>query len=381
MSLSEKRRLDVFAEGLDLTTPVMMLTQAQRQADLNDPAPNTSAGAGAATKMSDEQVKGLVAASAKTLDPPPPSSAWTIGLSISDQPDVDLLRLGLGAEHVSSVAEQFALFLLAAQYRLAYGGDLRKQGFTQRLHELVVRFNRKNFGPKQILRNYLAWYLKMLTPVEVRAGYAEASDEIGVSPPADLGIADTSTPPDPDSADFPYIRARCLTAMRKRMNQEIDSRVILGGRTTGYTGTYPGLAEEADLAIRSRKPLYLIGGFGGCARVIIDAVEGKNPQELTLEYQEKSTSNPGYAEFVKVFNNRAGATGANTAGEPMVEPIRYEALVGRFQECGVAGLAAANGLSLAENEKLFTTTDVKEMIYLVLKGLLDVRSGERPSKT
>ncbi len=367
VSLSEKRRLDVFAEGLALTTPVMMLTQAQRQANLNDPAPSTSAGAGAAMKMSDEQVKGLVAASAKTLDPPPPRSAWTIGLSISDQPDVDLLRLGLGAEHISSVAEQFALFLLAAQYRLAYGGDLRKQEFTEHLHDLVVRFNRSNFGPKQILRKYLAWHLEMLTPVEVRAGYAEAFEEIAVSPPADLGIGDTTTPPDTSSADFSYIRARCLTAMRERMNQDIDSRVILGGKKTGYAGIYPTLAEEADLAIRSRKPLYLIGGFGGCAKVIIDAVEDKNPQELTLEYHSKS--NPGYAEFVKAFNDRAAVSEMNAASTPVVEPINYAELVARFKSCGVAGLSAANGLSPEQNQTLFTTTDVTEMISLVLKGL------------
>ena len=377
VSVSEKRRLDVFAHGLDLTTPVMMLTQAQRQADLNDPAASTSPGAGEPTEMSDEQVKGLVAASAKTLDPQLRSIAWTIGLSISDQPNVDLLRLGLGPEHVSNAAEQFALYLLAAQYRLAYGGDLRKQGFTEQLHELVARFNRKNFGPKQVLRNYLAWYIKVLTPVEVREAYAEASEEIGVKPPADLGIDDDSIPPDASSPEFPFVRARCLTAMRERMNQDIQARIIIGGKLEGYTGAYPGLVEEADLAIRSRKPLYLIGGFGGCARAIIDAFKGSNPVALTQSYQEQSKSNPGYAEFVKAFNGRVAATVKNVAEKPIAEPIDYAALVTRFQDFGVAGLSAANGLSLEENETLFATTDVKEMVYLVLKGLLDVRSGTR----
>jgi hypothetical protein len=381
VSVSEQRRLDVFALGLNLTTPVMMLTQAQLQADLNDPASGTAAAdASAPTGMSDEQVKGLVAASAKTLDPPPRSAAWTIGISISDQPDAELLRLGLGPEHVSSAAEQFALYFLAAQYRLAYGGDLRKRGFTERLHELVARFNRKNFGPKQILRNYLAWYVKMLTPIDVRAGYAEASEEIGVSPPADLGIGDTTIPPEESSADFPYIRARCLTAMRARMNQDIDARVVLGGESVGYNGTYPGLAEEADLAFRSRKPLYLIGGFGGCARVIIDAFEGKNPLELTENYQERSKSNQGYADFVKAFNARAAASGKDASGKPVVESIDYASLAARFKEYGVEGLSAANGLSTEENETLFATTDVKEMVYLVLKGLLEVRNGDSAGK-
>jgi hypothetical protein len=377
VSVSEKRRLDVFAQGLNLTTPVLMLTQAQRQADLNDPAPGTSSGAGAPTEPSDEQVKDVVVASAKIVDATLPSKGWMIGLSISDQPEVDLLRLGLGPEHVSDAAEQFALFLLAAQYRLAYGGDMRKKGFTEQLHELVARFNRKNFGPKQILLNYVAWYLAMLTPAAVRAVYAEAAEEIVVSPPVDLAIDDLEMPPDQECADFPYTRARCLTVMRKQMNQDIQARVILGGKTVGYTGTYPGLAEEADFAIRSRKPLYLIGGFGGCARVIIDAIQVKSPQELTLTYQEESKNNPGYAQFVKAFNERAAASDNDDTGKPVVELIDYVALVDRLQSYGVAGLSAANGLSPEENETLFATTDVKEMVYLVLKGLLDVRSGER----
>ena len=313
-------------------------------------------------------------ASAAIVDPTRQPGGWMVGLSISDQPEPDLLRLGFGPEHVSDASTEFALFLLAAQYRLAYGGDLRKEGFTEKLHELVLRYNSKNFGPKQVLWNYLAWYIPLLTPVADRARFAAGSQEVGVDPPSDLNIADPKTPPDDKSPDFPYIRARCLTAMRQRMDRDIRARVVLGGKTVGYTGTYPGLAEEADLAIRSRKPLYLIGGFGGCARVIIDAVKGLKPVELTLPYQETSQSNPGYAEFVIEFNKRAAASGKDEAGNPVVEPINYGDMVARFESHGIAGLSADNGLSAEENETLFATTDVKEMVYLVLKGLLEVRN-------
>jgi hypothetical protein len=366
---------------LVLTTPVLLLTEAQRQAALNDESASVTVSPSVPpARPSDEDVKSLVVASAGIVDPASQPGRWLVGLSISDQPEPDLLRLGFGPEHVSDASTEFALFLLAAQYRLAYGGDLRKMGFSEKLHELVVRYNSKNLGPKQVLWNYLAWYIPLLTPVEDRARFAAGSQEVGVDPPSDLNMTDTEAPPDPNSPDFPYVRARCLTAMRERMNQDIQARVILGGKTVGYTGTYPGLAEEADLAIRSRKPLYLIGGFGGCASVIIDAINGKKAVELTQAYQEQSKSNSGYAAFVKAFNDRAAALGKDTAGQRLVEPIDYAALVARFKEYGVAGLSAANGLSLEENDTLFTTTDVKEMVYLVLKGLLDVRSGDRPGE-
>jgi len=47
--------------------------------------------------------------------------------------------------------------------------------------------------------------------------------------------------------------ARCLTAMREKMNTDINARVLLGGRLEGFMGRYPGLAEEALLAKRSGK--------------------------------------------------------------------------------------------------------------------------------
>ena len=43
-------------------------------------------------------------------------------------------------------------------------------------------------------------------------------------------------------------------------------RVCLGGRTEDYQGREPGVMEEARLALTYRKPLYLMGGFGGATR-------------------------------------------------------------------------------------------------------------------
>ena len=37
-------------------------------------------------------------------------------------------------------------------------------------------------------------------------------------------------------------------------------------QTRGYLGNEPGVMEEAKLALEYRKPLYLMGGFGGAAR-------------------------------------------------------------------------------------------------------------------
>ena len=46
-----------------------------------------------------------------------------------------------------------------------------------------------------------------------------------------------------------------------------------------------GLAEEALLALRAGKPVYLIGAFGGCAEAVIEAPRGNKPGALRLDYQ------------------------------------------------------------------------------------------------
>ena len=59
-----------------------------------------------------------------------------------------------------------------------------------------------------------------------------------------------------------------LTALRIFITEQLDPgcRICLGGKTTEYMGGEPGVMEEARLALRFGKPLYLMGGFGGASR-------------------------------------------------------------------------------------------------------------------
>jgi hypothetical protein len=57
-----------------------------------------------------------------------------------------------------------------------------------------------------------------------------------------------------------------FTRMRAAMAELCDLRVAVGGRKTGFAGKLSGLCEEALLTIAARKPLALLGGFGGAAR-------------------------------------------------------------------------------------------------------------------
>jgi len=160
-----------------------------------------------------------------------------------------------------------------------------------------------------------------------------------------------------DSVESKYVWARCLTVMREEMNRNTDARIFLGGKTLSFKGKYPGLFEEAYLALKDRTPVYLIGAFGGCTRAIIDAIKDKSPEEFRKNYQSQA---PGYADFVEYYNREI----TNVEGG---EPVNYPQLLNFFNEKTIGDLN--NGLTLEENRKLFETASVPEIIGLVLKGL------------
>jgi hypothetical protein len=49
----------------------------------------------------------------------------------------------------------------------------------------------------------------------------------------------------------------------------------VGGGRFGSAGRYPGVIEEALLAVRDNKPLYLASFLGGASEQIVEAIEGK----------------------------------------------------------------------------------------------------------
>ncbi len=280
-----------------------------------------------------------------------PLKGRLIGLSISNSPD--LPERGMSLEHLEDAMVECARHLLVQGASLAYGGDLRPGGFTTILFELVRSHNRA--GSKERIDNFLAW------PIHLRldpASWQEYLDEIHpyrFSPPPDLGVDEKVYVP-PDTATGRYMWARSLTTMRQEMNQKTHARVLLGGQVTGFKGKYPGLLEESLLAFRSDKPLYLVGGFGGCTRSIVDALKGKTPEAFTDAFQAKE---PLYKAIAERY--RADAADKKTT------VIDYAAELQFLQGKGVAGLN--NGLSEDENEILFTSKNLPEIVYLLLKGL------------
>ena len=268
-----------------------------------------------------------------------PLSQTAVAIAISDSPD--MAALGLGPQHLRDAMAEIARHLLAMGARLVYGGDLRTNGFTELLFELVARYQRNadDGDARPAVVNYLAWPIVVSTPaadmrglVSELAGFAELhfldlrGDDLE---PAALDDVTRSTVTDDDWA-------MALSAMREVLTRVSDARIVLGGRTEGYKGRMPGIAEEALTAFRAGQPLFLLGGFGGCARDVASA--------LKLLRQPRTV--PTWTGW-DLFQHFDGST-------------------------------LRNGLTATENKVLVRTVHVDEAVALILRGLL--RLAKLPRK-
>jgi len=114
------------------------------------------------------------------------------------------------------------------------------------------------------------------------------------------------------------------------MSEYEDARVLAGGKLEGSC-KYSGILEEALYAIQNKKPLFLVGAFGGATKKIIELLEDKEN-----EFVDKEINGLKVKEIIKpdLLNNNV-----------------------------------LNPLSIEENKKLFQSKNVYELILLIIKGI------------
>ena len=266
------------------------------------------------------------------------SSQKVIGISISDS--AEMAVLGLSDEHLQDAMAEVARHMLALGARLVYGGDLRTGGFTDLLFELVVRHRRDaDVGDRRsAIVNYLPWPVHAAKPAKEIQALAQdlkgltdlrCLDEQGQEL-ALAGLPLTANTQLPTQESWTV----SLTALRRVLTDACDARIVLGGRISGFKGRMPGIAEEALFSLSANQPLFVLGGFGGCARDI--------------------------AEDLKLIAPRSSLT------------VQW---LGREQFAAFSSNALRNGLDDQENETLARTVHVDEAVALVLRGLLRVFRG------
>ena len=209
-----------------------------------------------------------------------------------------------------------------------------------------------------LLRNLLPWPDK---PVLSERDLEQLSSTLrieSVGLPRELQAFDEEARhTDPNNPLYQYIRARGLTFLRHRLNDACHVRLCLGGRRSGFAGRYPGVIEEAFLAVTDKKPLYLASFLGGATEQVVDAIEGKQMEDdfcRTTPLQALYNAPP-----VKESD-------AATRGDRIIDRTAVWRV---FAEAGREKLSAANGLTPEENDELLHTPVIDRTIELVLIGL------------
>lgn len=231
-----------------------------------------------------------------------------------------------------------------------YGGDLRKKGFTRIFSELSKNY-KENVAVdiETTVYNYLAWNLSDISEEE-KAGLKYNGVKLIIAKnPRDLSENDEYKPSGNDVFDDRYYFTKSLTQMRKERNEISDALIVLGGKTTGYHGVCPGTLEEFLLAVQKGIPVYVIGGFGGMAAVIVQILQNKCTLSEFQEYLLTAENN----NFLQKYNEKSS------------EKFHIEDAFEKIKNANNINV----GLSSKEQEILVYSNSVLEITSLVIKGL------------
>ncbi|MGN7752959.1 hypothetical protein [Sinorhizobium sp. 22678] len=316
-----------------------------------------------------------------------------VAFSVSYQRE-NLLARGLGLEHLREFLRRLARSILRQGASLAYGGHWREteDNFTYDLLRMISDEQEDNSigGPDTSLQigtlyNHSAWphYLKISRSVE--AQWVNTCRIVRVTQ-QDAGITAPDLVADEDAAgntpQAVFNAAVTLSAMRRLMMTgmsisipdvlspeyipPVNARILLGGKLDSFSGFLPGLFEEALVTLEHERPIYILGGFGGAAEVLSDAIlatGSKRPKELTLEWLKERNSE--LAALLKIANGFPIPAGTRTTGA-LLDSLFTFVKKARTKPSAVL----RTGLSDEETRSLMKTRDIKTAVTLVRKGLV-----------
>jgi hypothetical protein len=287
-----------------------------------------------------------------------------VGISISERNEDNFCAVHTHHDQLVRLSQDLARHLLASSATLVYGGDLRKDGFTQFILDEAAMLQERLKTVSINVENHLAWPLFIDSP-EIRAWRAGKNKLMATveSPlPVDVGDGipiDKFLPP--DSTENSYVWSRSLTTMREQLVEDTSSRICVGGKASGFKGKMPGVLEEIILTLQMGKPLFLLGGFQGIVADVCEAILHKTiPSTLTEEWQVNN--NAGYADL----QVRAKKEGYH---------CDYANILQILHSTDISELAANSDLMEEEYIVLMNSRYADECTHLLLKGLRSIKKA------
>lgn len=275
-----------------------------------------------------------------------------VAISISESDN--LLDLGLSKECVDDLMVEITRHLLISKAKMVYGGDLRQMGFTELFKDLAFQYGafEKSRNDEMYFTDFIAWPLHLNIKPETCDDYRHSRVKLTPVPALAFPNINTSKFICPDSVYNQYIWAENLTKMRTEMERVSKCRIIAGGKLSCFKGKMAGILEEFTIARRMGHPVYIVGGYGGCAQLLSAVVEGKENVDAFIRIAFESAS---YKELFSYYEN---------IGSPVdYTEVESYAKLDRLLD---------NGLSEEENRRLFHSVNIMEIVSLILKGISNV---------
>ena len=239
-----------------------------------------------------------------------------------------------------------------------YGGDFRENSLTETmLEEIYAIYHQlhkdKNEPPDCVIYNYLADVIAISEDIKTLKEYYK-----------NLFIIEggCDTPKKENNPVDDQVRwAQSLTEMREKIVKDSDARILAGGKLCGYKGKMPGVLEEFWLSYKANKPIYLMGGFGGCVHEIcrLIGIDGVDKDSRYLQSAWQEDYNLGYKSVQGKLGN----------------PKFIDLLADEIKKIDIQDLANKANLSLEEYKKLMISPFSDECFYLINKGLKKIKKN------
>lgn len=276
-----------------------------------------------------------------------------IAISVSESEELE--QLGLSEHHIKDISIEIARYLIVNGATMLYGGDLRNGGFTELFSELSYQYKYLSDKGKRFVNYFPFPNSKAFSENDLANIFSKQVEVKFLEIPKRVGTIDTEKIYEPfKSIEDRFILSECYADMRERMANESDVRIVLGGRLKNYAGYFPGIVEETYHSLNAGKAVFLLGGFGGATKSIIEIISGGNPYQLTNDFQFDS-------EFLKEFKM--------FVLEKLEVKLDYDFIFDFFKQHTIESISKQNGLTTEENQILFESTNIHELVFLIIKGL------------
>lgn len=272
-----------------------------------------------------------------------------IAISVSESDDLELH--GMGQSMLRDLTVELSRHILIANGKLVYGGDLREGGYTELFKELSYQYGQyeKADSTHFYFENYISWPITTTLTDEVTADFMHNRVKIIPVDPADECkiLSDVGKYIPPNRVENLYLWGRSLSRMRKEMEAVVSARIIVGGRCSGFNGCMAGLLEEFKLAKESKHPIFLVGGFGGVAGMLCKVIRKEIHYSI---FKNEACKLSSYSSLCLYYEQKG-----NYIDYSWLDGLSYDDL--------------QNGLNNEDNQRLFDSKNVMEIVSLIIKGL------------